>query len=128
MRKHEWQYDTDYLPLYHFQQVTHICNIWTEWSTGLNGFLPVRNLNEGWGSRWRKGDRGQGTENCRRARVVELIEQLTAKPGWDLALALRFLHERYEGGTTPHKFCDYIQRTSGVGTQDILKASSSYPT
>jgi hypothetical protein len=33
MRKHEWQYDTDYLPLYRFQQVTRICDIWTEWST-----------------------------------------------------------------------------------------------
>ena len=47
MQKHAWQYDTDYMPLYNFQQVNHICDIWTGWSTGPNGFLPVRNLNEG---------------------------------------------------------------------------------
>jgi Transcriptional activator of glycolytic enzymes len=128
MRKHEWQYDTDYMPFYRFQQVTRICDIWTEWSTGLNGFLPVRHLNEGWGARWRRGDRGQGTENCRRTRLVELIEKLIAKPGWDLALAQRFLRERYEGTTTPRKFCDYIQKNNGAGLQEVLRAASSYPT
>jgi hypothetical protein len=128
MRKHEWQYEADYVPCYHFQQVTRICDIWTEWSTGLNGFLPVRNLNEGWGSRWRQGNRAQGTENCRRARVVELIEKLIAKPGWDLALAQRFLGERYEGKYTPCKFCDYIQKNNGAGLQEVLQAASHYPT
>src|SRR5882762_2373061 len=81
MRKHDWSYDTDYMPFYRFQQVSQICDVWTEWSTGLNGFLPVRNLNEGWGARWRQGNRGQGTENCRRSRLVELVEKLIAKPG-----------------------------------------------
>jgi len=64
MQKHKWQYNTDYTPVYHFQQVTHICDLWTEWSMGLNGFLPVRNLDEGWGARWWQGNWGQGTENC----------------------------------------------------------------
>ena len=96
MWKHEWLYEADYVPLYCFQQVTHICDIWTEWSTGLNGFLPVRNLKEGWGARWQRGNRGQGTENCRRAHVVGLIEKLIAKPGWDFALAKRFLQEKLQ--------------------------------
>ena len=127
MRKHEWLYEADYVPLYRFQQVTHICDIWTEWSTGLNGFLPVRNLNEGWGARWRQGNRGQGTENCRCAHVVGLIEKLIAKPGWDFALAKRFLQEKYEGTTTPRKFCDYIQKSNGAGLQEVLQAASHYP-
>ncbi|KAF8256652.1 hypothetical protein EI94DRAFT_1710552 [Lactarius quietus] len=45
------------------------------WSTGLNGFMPVRNLNERWGIRWWQGNRGQGTEYCNHAQVVGLIEQ-----------------------------------------------------
>ncbi|KAF8273937.1 hypothetical protein EI94DRAFT_1696523 [Lactarius quietus] len=96
----EWLYEADYVPLYHFQPVTKICDIWTEWSTELNGFLPVRNLNEGWGARWQQG--------------------------WNLALAQRFLHEKYEGTTTPRKFCDYIQKNNGAGLQEVLQAASHY--
>jgi hypothetical protein len=128
MRKHDWQYDTDYMPFYRFQSVSQICDIWTEWSTGLNGYLPVSNLNEGWGARWRRGNRAQGTENCRRARLVELINELAAKPGWDVRLALRFLREKYEGTTTPRKFCDYIQANNGAGLQAVLQASLSFST
>jgi hypothetical protein len=127
MRKHNWEYGTAYMPLYRFQPISRISDIWTEWSTGLNGYLPVRNLNEQWGARWRRGNRSQGTENCRRARVVELINKLVAKPGWDLALALRFLLERYEGTTTPRKFCDYIQKEDGVGFREVLQAALAYP-
>jgi hypothetical protein len=127
MWKHEWQYGVDYVPCYHFQQVTCICNIWTECPTGLNGFLPVQNLNEEWGSRWWLGNWAQGTENCHHACVVEPIEKLISKPGWDLALAQRFLHERYEGTATPHKFCDYIQKNNGAGLQEVLQAASHYP-
>ena len=127
MRKHDWSYDTDYMPFYRFQQVSQICDIWTEWSTGLNGFLPVRNLDEGWGARWRRGNRGQGTENCRRSRLVELMEKLIAKRGWDLALAQRFLRERYESTMTPRKFCEYIQKDNGAGLQEVLQAALSYP-
>jgi Transcriptional activator of glycolytic enzymes len=127
MRKHEWKYDTDYTPLYRFQQVTQICDLWTEWSTGLNGFLPVRNLDEGWGSRWRWGHRGQSTENCRRSRFVELMQKLIAKPGWDLALAQRFLRERYEGKMSPRQFCVHIQKNEGAGLQEVLQAALSYP-
>ena len=29
------QYDTNWMPLYHFLQVTHVCDIWTDWPTGL---------------------------------------------------------------------------------------------
>lgn len=127
MRKHDWSYDKDFLPVYQYQTVSRISDIWHEWSTGLNGYLPVRNLNEAWGARWRRGDRGQGTENCRRSRVVELVEKLAAKPGWNMALALRFLAERYEGTFTPRKFCEYIQKNGGAGLRDVMKAASAYP-
>jgi hypothetical protein len=128
MRKHDWQYNTDYMPFYHFQSVSQICDIWTEWSTGLNGYLPMSNLNEGWGARWWRGNCAQGTENCCHVRLVELINKLAAKPGWDVRLALRFLQEKYEGTTTPHKLCDYIQANNGAGLQAALQASLSFST
>ena len=59
-------------------------------------------------------------------RVVELIDKLVAKLGWDLALALRFLLERYEGKMTSRKFCDYIQKAGGVGSQEVLQSALSY--
>lgn len=127
MQKNKWSYDTDYMPFYCFQQVSQICDIWTEWSAGLNGFLPMRNPNEGWGTRWWRGNQGQGTENCHWAHLVELIKKLVVKPGWDLALMQWFLQEKYEGTTTPCKFCDYIQKNNGAGLQEVFQAASSYP-
>lgn len=127
MRQHQWEYNKDYMPIYRYQPAPRICDIWVEWSTGLNGYLPVRNLNEAWGARWRRGDRGQSTESSRRMRVVELINKLSAKSGWDLALAQRFLLERYEGKMTTRKFCDYIQKNGGAGSNEIMKAALSYP-
>lgn len=126
MRRHDWEYNKEYMPIYRYQPAPRICDIYTEWSTGLNGYLPVRHLNEAWGARWRRGDRGQGTESSRRMRVVELIDKLVAKPGWDLALALRFLLERYEGKMTSRKFCDYIQKGGGAGSQEVLQSALSY--
>jgi len=52
MHRHDWEYDMAYMPLYRFQPISRISNIWTEWSMGLNGYLPVWNLNEEWGARW----------------------------------------------------------------------------
>lgn len=69
------------MPHYHFQQLTCICDIWTEWSTGLNGCLPVQHLNKGWGAKWQLGNCAQGTEICHHLCVVQLIEKLMAKPG-----------------------------------------------
>jgi len=63
----------------------------------LNGYLPVSNLMKAGELGGSVGNRVQGTENCRRVRLVELINKLAAKPGWDVCLALRFLREKYEG-------------------------------
>ena len=127
--KHEWWYEADYVPHYHFQQLTYICDIWTEWSTGLNGFLPLWHLNEGWGAKWQQGNCAQGTESCHHLHVVQLIEKLMAKPGWNLSLAPgpEILARKYEGTTTPHKLCDYIQKNNGAGLQEVLQAASHYP-
>jgi hypothetical protein len=61
-------------------------------------------------------------------RLVELINKLAAKPGWDVRLALRFLREKYEGTTTPRKLYDYIQANNGAGLQAVLQASLSFST
>jgi len=55
------------------------------------------------------------------------MEKLIAKRGWDLALAQRFLRERYESTMTPRKFCEYIQKDNGAGLQEVLQAALSYP-
>jgi hypothetical protein len=87
----------------------------------------MRNLNEGWGARWRRGNCMQGTVNCQHTWLVELINKLATKPYLSVTLALQFLCKRYEGTSTPCKFCDYIQVNNGAGLQDVLRAASSYP-
>ena len=49
-----------------------------------------------------------------------------AKPGWNVALALRFLAERYEASFSPRKFCDYIQKDGGAGFQNVMGAALTY--
>ncbi|KAJ7185136.1 hypothetical protein GGX14DRAFT_324763, partial [Mycena pura] len=68
-----------------------IIDIWMEYSAGSDGSLCVRDLEEGWGSDWRRANRGMGSEHCRRAKVWKLVEQLSAKKNWGTELALRFI-------------------------------------
>lgn len=87
----------------------------------------VRNLNKAWGARWQHGDWGQSTESSHWMQVIELINKLLAKPGWNLALAQCFLLERYEEKMTTWKFRNYIQKDGGAGSNQIMKAALSYP-
>jgi hypothetical protein len=56
-----------YIPIYFYQYlyllVHTISKVWTEWSSGLNGHLPVRELEDRWGPRWRRNVPSQRTEN-----------------------------------------------------------------
>jgi Transcriptional activator of glycolytic enzymes len=125
---HMWTWEGQgFMPYYTFQPVNTICEIWEEWSSGLNGFLSTRDLEERWGARWRRNTSGLKTENGRRKKVVGLVMELAAKPNWNVALALRFLQDRYEGAyKTPRKFCEFLQAKSNVGYQEVIAAASEY--
>jgi Transcriptional activator of glycolytic enzymes len=126
--KHQWEWSAGgYLPYYRYQPVSQICDIWTEWAEGLNGYLSVRQLTENWGARWRRNEGGQKTEGARRKKVVDLVMELSARPRWNAALALRFLAEKYEAKFKARSFCDYLQKNGGSGYQEVARAALSYP-
>jgi hypothetical protein len=96
LRRHAWEWvgrDKDWLPIYRYQPVTTISDIWSEWAEGVSGFLSVRDLTERWGARWRRNDAGQRTEASRRKKVIDLVTELSSKHLWNVNLALRFLHD-----------------------------------
>ena len=120
----------DYLPFYAFQPVSVITDIWTEWSSGLNGFLAVRDLEETWGARWRRNNAGLKTEMGRRKKVIQLVEKLAAKPNWNTALALRFIQTTCERKWTVRKFCVHLQKAAVSGglsaLDELIVAADSY--
>ena len=126
LRQHQWEWvvkDKDWLPIYKYQQVTTISDIWDKWAQGLHGFLSVRDLTERWGARWRRNDAGQRTESSRRKKVIDLVTELSSKHLWNVSLALRFLQERYEPRYKARGFCDYLTKEN---KNAVLRAAISY--
>jgi hypothetical protein len=127
LRKHKWEWrEQDWLPLYTYPEVVHITEIWEEWASGLHGHLSTRQLEERWGAKWRRNLPQMKTPHSRRKKVVSLVLALSSKQGWDTALALRFLRERYEPQFTARKFCEYLQKKDGSGWQAVLAATVLY--
>jgi hypothetical protein len=104
--------------------VTTISDIWIEWAEGVDGFLPVRDLTERWGARWRRNDAGQRTEASRHRKVVDLVNELSLKHLWNVNLALRFLQDRYEPRYKARSFCDYLTKEN---RDVVLRAAVGYP-
>lgn len=129
--KHSWEWvGGEFLPIYTFQTIGRITEIWDEYANGLNGFLAVRDLNEHWQARWRRNVNTLRTENCRRKKVTTLVETLARKPNWNSGLALRFLRERYENHPDlkkPRAFCEYLQKGGGIGLKEVLVAAGNFP-
>ena len=124
VHKHQWEWlHGDFLPFYIYQPVERITDYWKEWADGMGGFLPTRELTEVWGAKWRRNNGGQRTECGQRKRVLDLTMALSARPNWDIKLALRFLAENYEPLFTPRKFSDWL--VSG-NVQAVLVAAVSY--
>jgi hypothetical protein len=127
---HEWEWrGDDWLPVYRYQPINVITDLWIEHVDGLNGHLSMRELKDRWGAKWRRNEGGLKTEGGRCAKVIALIEQLALRVNWDVPLALRFLKEKYE---TPYlnkvrAFCDYLQKDKGAGFQAVLDAANNYP-
>jgi len=62
--RHKWEWTSRaWLPYYKYLPVHSITDVWTEWSSGLDGHLPVRELEERWGAKWRRNVPSQRTEN-----------------------------------------------------------------
>ncbi|KAJ6453431.1 hypothetical protein C8R47DRAFT_1168239 [Mycena vitilis] len=128
------------LPYYTYHpKPAKITDVWVEWTTGLNGCLSGRELEEGWGPAWRRNVKTVKTERSRRLKIINLIEKLAAKRNWNLELALRFIRDRYEEGRAPggqrlfptvRSFIDYLQKQPKEGelsaTDRILFESNSY--
>jgi hypothetical protein len=128
MSSHEWDWeDGDYLPRYEYQPVSRIMDVWTEWASGLNGYISVRDLTERWGPKWRRNVARRKTESARRKVIVDLICELSKKPNWDLPLALRFLQQKYEPTFKARAFSEFLTKGNRAGFQDVLKAAKGYP-
>lgn len=129
LRKHTWTWipETEcWLPFYEYKHAVKITDIWVEYADGLDGHLSVRELNEGWGAKWKGNVKALKSEATRRNKIVDLVQRLAKKPNWSIQLALRFLGERYKH-LTPRAFADRLAWNKNEGFMDILKASESYP-
>jgi hypothetical protein len=131
LQAHGWEWVSgEFLPIYAFQPITRITEIWDEHAAGLNGFLAVRDLDERWQARWRRNVNTLRMENCRRKKVVTLVETLARKPNWSVNLALRFLRDKYETHPDlkkPRMFCEYLQKGGGSGMKNVLVVAQNYP-
>ena len=129
---HKWEWrDGDWLPHYRYQPIHTITELWTEHTEGLGGHLSTRELVERWGAKWRRNEGSLKTEGGRRAKVTTLIQELAAKPNWNVPLALRFVREKYENNPAylgrVRAFCDYLQKDHGAGHRAVLEAAMNYP-
>jgi hypothetical protein len=130
LRKHLWDFvDNEYLPHYNFRPLTRIADIWAEWTDGIEGYLSVRQLDEGWGARWRRNVGAKKTEYGRRKKIVDLVVWLVAnKPRWDTDLALRFLADKFQPRfKTARSFSDYLTPDNGPGYTEVRNAAATYP-
>lgn len=132
LRRHQWEWipkTNSFLPHYTFQPVPKITDIWIEWASGLNGFLSVRELNEGWNAKWKRDAQRIKSEYSRRKKVIDLIDRLQSKPNWNLELALRFIREVYEAGSefkTTRALCEYLQSSKTGGFDAVIQRSNSF--
>jgi len=128
MSSHEWDLeDGDYLPHYEYQPVSHITDVWTEWASGLNGYIPVWDLMERWGPKWHRNMARRKTESARRKVIMDLICELLKKSNRDLLLTLHFLQQKYEPTFKSHPFSDFLTKGSHARFQEVLKAAKGYP-
>jgi hypothetical protein len=130
LRKHQWDFvDNEYLPHYNYRPLTQIVDVWTEWTTGIDGCLSVRELDEGWGARWRRNIGAKKTEYGRRKKIIDLVGWLvTNKPRWDTDLALRFLTEKFQPQfKSARSFSDFLTKDNGLGLSSVHNAATSYP-
>ncbi|TFY74023.1 hypothetical protein EWM64_g9989 [Hericium alpestre] len=124
--QHPWQLVSGiYVPTYVMQPATAIEDIWTEYTVGLNGFLPVRELEEQFRPKWRGNVSSVKTEWGRRKKIIALIQKLSSKARWDVDLVLRFLRTEY-AIYNGRKFSEYLQNTKLNAEAEILERARSF--
>ncbi|KAK7053517.1 hypothetical protein R3P38DRAFT_3254085 [Favolaschia claudopus] len=144
LRRHEWEASASsskigkqLIPYYTFQSVSTILDLWVEYSTGANGHLPIRTLDEVWGAHWRRGNRSEANTHCRRSKLWKLVQDLSAKRNWNTDLALRFIREKYQDAREPNgqarfstsrSFCDWLtKKQNGTTGFDVaMNESDTY--
>ncbi|KAF8999211.1 hypothetical protein BDZ89DRAFT_1170682 [Hymenopellis radicata] len=103
LRKHGFTWNESqrlWIPQYEFYLPPNglclsIPDIWREFREGIDGQLPVKNIEKTWGNEWRKARGSVRTELSKRMKVVNLIRELIALEGWNTDRALAFLKEHY---------------------------------
>lgn len=123
--QHQWEWiKSKWVPHYTYQPVHAISDVWYEWVGTPGGGLSVRELTETWGARWRRNNSVLKTENTRRKKIVDLVNTLSSKQGWNVSLALRFLSERYETTYTARSFSDYLGKAENQ--EAVLAAAKNF--
>jgi hypothetical protein len=124
-QKDEW------LPMYDFQKVKMLADVWKEHVEGLNGKFSLQELD----ARWKRNRSTVKSEHSRRKKIIELIERLRSRPNWNLSLVWRFLDAEYpvpqEKGVrkelkTVRSFADYLQNKEGGAAEAIDAAASAF--
>lgn len=124
------------MPVYKYSlDIKSIRDIWTEYATGLDGQLSVRELSDEWGARWRRNVDGQKTEATRRNLLIKLITSLSQKPHWTVQLALEYLEHQYPIPSgpngpphlrTPRAFINYLQdKTNGAQRREEVMENAA---
>jgi hypothetical protein len=129
LRNHDWDFiDGEFLPHYNFRPLTQISEVWTEWTEGIDGCLSLRELDEGWGARWRRNVGAKKTEYGRRKKITDLVGWLVAnKPRWDTRLAVQFLMDQFQPRfKSARSFSDFLTRENGSGLTEIKNTAHSY--
>lgn len=123
----------EFLPIYTYRTGISVRSIWEEWVNGLDGQFSIQQLNDGWGSRWRRNVQGQKTEGSRRKHITDLITSLSQKPSWTTSLALRFLEDEYPIPgpnflASATAFSRYLQNkaTRESALKSIMEKASNY--
>ncbi|KAJ7185140.1 hypothetical protein GGX14DRAFT_409316 [Mycena pura] len=80
---------------HHYRTPSTIIDIWMEYSAGSDGSLCVRDLEEGWGSDWRRANRGMGTSTAVGQRFGNSLSSYLQKE-LGTELALRFIRQHYQ--------------------------------
>lgn len=119
----------DWRPEIIFKPDPSIEDIWAEW-TRHDGQLSVRELERLWTDRWKINTGIRQIDEQR--RIITLIKKLVRLPNWTVAIALRFLQDRYPIGPTSqfkstHMFLEALQATDALGEQILAEARSIPP-
>lgn len=85
------QYDENGIPKYKMsRQVATVSDLWDEWSVGRDGNWSVQELEEKWGTKWRREDKKWF--NLRK-KIVDAISDLEKDLGLSTPRAIRMLQQ-----------------------------------